>query len=160
MPSVYTTDAQVGALIGTILKDNLIDLDEDGGDDTAVMTARIADAGAIVDSIVERRYDTPLQNITDNPTTPEIIQLAAKYLVVAEMLSSPRIDAPKLAEKYEKKAYAILNGIAESKRDIPGVEPKPADEQGSVGFAFNDVDGTEPVFASTDDEGDDNMSSW
>jgi phage gp36-like protein len=145
--AAYTNAAGVYGLIGEDLVTDLLDLDEDDGDDSGVLTARITDAGAVIDSYCAKRYTVPFAAITDTPDTPDIIQLIAKKLVASELLK-PRKELNAQREMYFKEAIDLLKAIASGSLDVVGGSELDADEAG-IGFAFDDV---EPAFAGHDDD--------
>jgi phage gp36-like protein len=153
--AAYTNAAGIYGLIGEDLVTDLLDLDEDDGDDSAVLTARITDAGAIVDAYLAKRYTVPFAAITDTPDTPDVVQLIAKKLVASELLK-PRRELNAQREMYWKEAIDMLKAISSGALDVPGASELDADEAG-IGFAFDDV---EPVFAGHDDDLDDRMTGF
>jgi phage gp36-like protein len=151
----YVTAEIVGELIGEGLIEDLADLDEDGGDDSGVIAARIADAGALIDSYCAKRYVVPFASITDSPPTPGIIQLVAKKLTAA-MLLQPRRELTKQRELYYDEAIRLLRKLRDGSMDVPGGQLLPA-EQAGTGLAFDDV---APTFAGHGDDLTDRMSRF
>lgn len=153
--AAYTTDSALDARIGEDLITDLLDLDEDAGDDSATLTAAIADVGSIIDAYCAKRYTVPFAAITDTPATPALIQTIAKKLVYAELLK-PRRELNVQREMYEEDAIKLLELIRDGEIDVPGGSLLSADEAG-VGLAYDD---TEPTFAGHDDDLEDRMRNY
>lgn len=152
---IYVTNTIVFNLIGEDLVEDLIDLDEDDGDDSAVLTARINDAGALIDSYCAKRYTVPFARITATPPTPGIIQLIAKKLVASELLK-PRKELSAQREMYYDEAIEMLELIRDGSMDVPGGGELHAGAAG-VGFGHDNV---EPVFAGHGDDLADRMRGF
>jgi phage gp36-like protein len=153
--AAYTNTAGINGLIGEDLVTDLLDLDEDDGDDSAVLTARITDVGAIIDAYCSKRYSVPFAGIAATPDTPDLIQAIAKKLVAAELLK-PRREMNEQRKMYWDEGIKLLEMIAAGKLDVTEGTELDAGEAG-VGFAFDDV---EPVFAGHDDDLDDRMGRF
>lgn len=153
--AAYTDTTGVYATLGEDLVTDLLDLDEDDGDDSAVLTLAITGAGAIIDSKLSKRYSVPFAEVDDDPATPDIIQLIARKIVASELLK-PRREKNDQREMYWKEAMAMLDEIAAYKADVPGATELDADDAG-IGLAYDDV---EPVFAGHDDDLDDRMENY
>ena len=151
----YVTAEIVADLIGEGLVEDLADLDEDAGNDSGVIAARIDDAGALIDSYCAKRYVVPFASITDTPATPGIIQLVCKKLVAA-MLLQPRRELSKQRELYYDEAIRLLRKLRDGSMDVPGGALLPA-EQAGTGLAFDNV---EPKFAGHDDNLVDRMGRF
>lgn len=157
--AVYTTLALAQTEFGEDLVDDLADLDEDGGDDSAVVTQAIVHVSSEIDSIIGAEYPVPLADIADGTPTPPVIQTAATYLLIAHLLS-PRSDLATQRNDYRKRGMDILTEIRDGERIIPGITPHGGADALADGFSYADNDGTTPMFAGYDEDGDDRMDGW
>lgn len=155
----YTNETRIDKLLGGVLVDDLLDLDQDGSPDTGVLDQHIADVGAVIDAYVSRRYETPMPDIGDTPATPAYVQLIATWLL-ASFLLLPRTQAAKQRELYGNMAYDALKGIRDGKTSLPDATALDPDDQGTEGFAYETSDGAKPKFSGLDDDGDDPMENF
>jgi phage gp36-like protein len=150
MATAYTKETDIEAAnVGGTRLDVLLDREGDGTVDTGVLDAAIAEAGAIIDARLDQRYATPFAAITDTPDTPDIIQVIARHLVLAELYSFVEPENGRDAARHFKKADDLLSGLLDGRFDIPGATRQTA-AKGRTPIVY---DAGTPVFSGRTEDG-------
>jgi phage gp36-like protein len=111
----YTT---VQLMIDRFGEDELIlltDRDNTGGIDDSVLQTAIADASAVMDSYIGRRYAVPLQ-----APVPDVVSVHAADLARCQLYDSDQVEK---VEKRCDRVFKWLDGVAAGRIMLPGIEP-------------------------------------
>jgi phage gp36-like protein len=121
----YCTRDILQANFGTIEISDLLDRDNDGGDDDDTLGNAIAYADAMVDGYLAARYVVPLAD-----PTPKLIENIAADIVRYQLWGNNSPD--ELRKRYED-AIARLKDIMAGKLQLPGAA---APESGASGIEY------------------------
>lgn len=146
MAHPYTTRARLDALIRPTRMVRLLDVDQNGVEDSGVFTDIIERAANQVDSDLARYYVVPFAAITDSPATPGVVADLCDYaaaVLLFELGGSPAAeDAKNFLRRYE----ALLARIRSGEASVPGATPVAASDA-VVAAVFDYV---EPVTSGVD----------
>ncbi len=122
----YCTQADLEARFGAQEILELTDRNADNVADAGVLENAIADAGAVIDTFVAKRYDLPLSSV------PAALVKTACDLV---RYALHKEDPPDRVAAAQKDAMAFLRDIAAGKAvlDIAGAEPAGAENEILIG---------------------------
>lgn len=150
-PHPYGSEALLDSYIGTTLENALSTRDSTTtAADTLAECREKADNE--IDAAFAQVYEVPFATY---PSTPGIVKDISDYLTLVHLLERH----PDLAKIYQDKADKLIERIVSGVYEIPGAAKVDASE-GSVGLARLEDDGATPLFAGTDDDGDDRMGGW
>lgn len=149
MAHPYTTRARLDALVRPARMVALLDVDQDGTEDSGVFTDAIERAANAVDADLARLYSVPFAAVTDSPATPGIISDLTDYYAAAWLFrvgGAPNsADADALMAEYTR----LLGRIRAGEAAVPGAAEAAADS----GIAAIVSAGEAPQFAGVDSRG-------
>lgn len=146
MAHPYTTRARLDALIRPTRLVRLLDVDQDGLEDSGVFDDAIERAANLVDADLARVYVVPFAT---TPSTPGIIADLTDYAAAVWLFRTGGAPNSADADAFQALYDGLLNGIRDGRRAVPGATPVDADS-GIVGAVF---DAEAPTFAGVDEYG-------
>jgi hypothetical protein len=157
MPRVqhYTDRDRFDAYAGPAYVLNLLDFGRDEGDDSATFTAYRDKAENLIDRTLRQKYVVPFDDIESGDLDESVSDLAdeALLLLLVEHHRPGGEETKERRKLFRDHVTRILNGDEEL--DAAKVDAARGREFVSVASTSPD-----PVFAGTDDDGDDRMSGW
>lgn len=151
MAHPYGTDANMETLLGEARFDALC-LMTGSQTPEAVYAQSREDADGEIDAALAQAYSVPFS------TVPGLITTISNNLTAA-YLYRKRHPQGEDYKTYRDEAEQLLERILAGTYELPGATKVPANE-GAMGVARLEVDGAEPMFAGTDENGDDRMQDW
>lgn len=127
MAHPYTTRARLDALIRPTRMAALLDVDQDGLEDTGVFADVIERAANLVDADLARVYVVPFHAITDTPATPGIISDLTDYAAAVWLFRLGGSPNSEDAAAFERQYLALLEDIRAGRRAVPGATEVGAD---------------------------------
>ena len=106
----YATRADLEARFGADEIEDLAPAPEEGQPDLSIQAA-VADAAAVIDGVLARAYDLPLQSGSPWPVLTSIATDLARQRLYGE-------EAPKAVSERARRARALLDGIAAGAVDL------------------------------------------
>ena len=149
MAHPYTTRARLDALLRPTRLARLLDIDQDGLEESGVFTDVIERAANLVDADLARVYVVPFDAVTASPATPGIVSDLTDYAAAVWLFrvgGAPNSDD---AAAFERLYNALLEDIRAGRRAVPGATPVAADS-GITGAVFSYADAQ---FAGVDASG-------
>jgi hypothetical protein len=146
MAHPYTTRARLDTLIRPTRLVRLLDIDQDGLEDSGVFAATIERAANLVDSDLARVYVVPFDAVSASPATPGIISDLTDYASAVELFREGGAPNSSDADYFQAKYDALMNDIRAGRRAVPGATPVAA----SGGIVAAVFDSEDPVFAGVD----------
>lgn len=149
MAHPYTTRARIDALLRPTRVVRLLDVDQDGVEDSGVFTDVIERAANLVDADLAMVYVVPFDAITATPATPGIVADLTDYAAAVWLFRIGGAPNSADADAFQALYDGLLADIRAGRRAVPGATPVAA-EDGIVGVRF---DAEDPVFAGVDSAG-------
>lgn len=149
MAHPYTTRARIDALLRPTRVERLLDVDQDGDEDSGVFTDVIERAANLVDTDLARIYSVPFAAITDSPATPGIISDLTDYAAAVWLFRVGGAPNSADADAFQALYNGLLEGILAGRRAVPGATPVAA-SGGAVAMVYEAED---PVFSGVNSSG-------
>lgn len=127
MAHPYTTRARLDALIRPDRMVTLLDVDQDGVEDSGVFTDVIERAANGVDADLARFYVVPFDAITATPATPGIIADLTDYAAAVLLFQIGGAPSSEDAKNFLARYDALLERITSGRAAVPGATEAAAD---------------------------------
>jgi phage gp36-like protein len=147
MAHPYTTRARLDALIRPERLVVLLDIDQDGVEDTGVFTDIIERAANAVDADLARYYEVPFASLT---STPGIISDLTDYAAAVLLFQLGGAPSSEDAKNFLARYDALLERITSGRAAVPGATEAAADS-GATATVFSYET---PVFSGSLTAGD------
>lgn len=147
MAHPYTTRARLNALIRPERLVVLLDVDQDGTEDTGVFTDIIERAANAVDADLARFYVVPFASLTD---TPGIISDLTDYAAAVLLFQIGGAPSSEDAKNFQARYDALLERITSGRAAVPGAT-EAASDAGATATVFSYET---PIFSGSITAGD------